>query len=106
MNAPSRRDRVLAYHQGGKVALRLPRPLRTVDDLCLAYTPGVADAVALCRQRFSHIIVVTNQQGIGKGLMSEEDLEAIHRNPESPAVQALEIANEILAFYNKDMCNQ
>ena len=45
MNAPSRRDRVLAYHQGGKVALRLPRPLRTVDDLCLAYTPGVADAV-------------------------------------------------------------
>ena len=33
-------------------------------------------------------------------------LEAIHRNPESPAVQALEIANEILAFYNKDMYNQ
>ncbi len=33
-------------------------------------------------------------------------LEAIHRNPESPAAQALEIANEILAFYNKDMYNQ
>ena len=33
-------------------------------------------------------------------------LEAIHLNPESPAVQALEIANEILAFYNKDMYNQ
>ena len=33
-------------------------------------------------------------------------LEAIHLNPDSPARQALEIANEILAFYNKDMYNQ
>ena len=33
-------------------------------------------------------------------------LEAIHLNPESPARQALDIANEILAFYNKDMYNQ
>ena len=33
-------------------------------------------------------------------------LEAIHLNPGSPAQQALDIANEILAFYNKDMYNQ
>ena len=33
-------------------------------------------------------------------------LEAIALNPDSPAKQALEIANEILAFYNKDMYNQ
>ncbi len=33
-------------------------------------------------------------------------LEAVHLNPESPAAQALDIANEILAFYNKDMYNQ
>ncbi len=33
-------------------------------------------------------------------------LEAVHMNPESPAKQALEMANEILAFYNKDMYNQ
>ncbi len=33
-------------------------------------------------------------------------LEAIHLNPSSPAQQALEIANEILDFYNKDMYNQ
>ena len=39
------REDVLKYHEGGKVALRLPRPLKTKDDLCLAYTPGVAHAV-------------------------------------------------------------
>ena len=36
---------VLNYHKGGKVALGLPKQLKTVDDLCLAYTPGVALAV-------------------------------------------------------------
>ena len=39
------RESVLEYHKGGKVAVRLPRPLKTKDDLCLAYTPGVAHAV-------------------------------------------------------------
>ena len=33
-------------------------------------------------------------------------LESTQLNPESPAAQALEIANEILDFYNKDMYNQ
>lgn len=33
-------------------------------------------------------------------------LEAIAINPDSPAAQALDIANEILDFYNKDMYNQ
>jgi len=39
------RDSVMAFHKGGKVAVRLPKPLKTKDDLCLAYTPGVAHAV-------------------------------------------------------------
>ena len=39
------REEVLKYHLGGKVAVRLPKALKTKDDLCLAYTPGVAHAV-------------------------------------------------------------
>ncbi len=39
------KEEVLAYHLGGKVAVRLPRQLKTKEDLCLAYTPGVAHAV-------------------------------------------------------------
>ena len=38
-------EEVLAYHRGGKVAVKLPRELKTKEDLCLAYTPGVAHAV-------------------------------------------------------------
>jgi malate dehydrogenase (oxaloacetate-decarboxylating)(NADP+) len=36
------REDVLEYHLGGKVGLRLTKKLATVQDLCLAYTPGVA----------------------------------------------------------------
>ena len=39
------REETLAFHKGGKVGTRLPKPLKTKDDLCLAYTPGVAHAV-------------------------------------------------------------
>ena len=38
-------EEVISYHQGGKVAVRLPKELKTKEDLCLAYTPGVAHAV-------------------------------------------------------------
>ena len=38
-------ETVLQFHRGGKVALDLPHPVRTVEDLCLAYTPGVGKAV-------------------------------------------------------------
>ena len=38
-------EEVISYHQGGKVAVRLPKELKTKEDLCLAYTPGVSHAV-------------------------------------------------------------
>ena len=39
------REQVLEYHLGGKIGLRLTKKLTTLQDLCLAYTPGVAIAV-------------------------------------------------------------
>jgi len=44
-NVPVNRETVLGFHQGGKVGVRLVKPLKTQNDLCLAYTPGVAHAV-------------------------------------------------------------
>lgn len=39
------REEILAYHQGGKVGVRLTKPLKGPADLSLAYTPGVAEPV-------------------------------------------------------------
>jgi len=47
------------------------------------FLPGVPTALAQLRQRFGRMVVVTNQQGIYKGLMTEGDLQAIHRRMRS-----------------------
>ena len=39
---------------------------------------GLAEALRLLAIDFQCIVVVTNQAGIGKGLMTEEDLRAVH----------------------------
>ena len=44
-NVPVTRDSVLAFHQQGKIGMRMTKPLKTPNDLSLAYTPGVAHAV-------------------------------------------------------------
>lgn len=41
--------------------------------------PGVAKAIAKANRLFSHVFVVTNQQGIGKGIMTERNLFEVHR---------------------------
>jgi len=50
--------------------------IRHVSELQLL--PGVTEALSILSARFLHVIVVTNQKGIGKGIMSEEDLAEIH----------------------------
>ncbi len=42
--------------------------------------PGTLEALAMLQPFFCRIFIVTNQQGIGKGLMTEQDLVNIH-NP-------------------------
>ncbi|MCB2221688.1 MAG: HAD family hydrolase [Bacteroidetes bacterium] len=42
------------------------------------FLPGTLEAIAIFTEIFRHIFVVTNQQGIGKGIMTETELEVIH----------------------------
>ena len=44
------------------------------------WLPGVLDAMPLLAKRYQRIFIVTNQQGVGKGLMTEADLEDVHRH--------------------------
>ena len=40
---------------------------------------GVKEALKLLADKFDKILIVTNQRGIGKGLMTEDDLRVIHQ---------------------------
>jgi len=42
------------------------------------FLPGVIDALKIFQNKFQRIFIVTNQQGIGRGLMSVGDLDEIH----------------------------
>ena len=58
------KEAVLKYHQGGKVAVKLPSPLKTKDDLCLAYTPGVAHAVKDIAENPEEVFEVTSKSNL------------------------------------------
>jgi histidinol-phosphate phosphatase family protein len=40
--------------------------------------PGIVDVLAWCKVQGFYTVLVTSQQGVGKGLMSMADLDAIH----------------------------
>ena len=61
------------------------------------WLPGAAFAVKKLREWAPHVVVVTNQQGIGKGLMSADDVASIHQHlldglaPDRSAVEAFQV---------------
>lgn len=42
------------------------------------FMPGVLEALGIFKEKFNHIIVVTNQQGVGKGIMTNDDVVNVH----------------------------
>ncbi|MFZ4781330.1 MAG: D-glycero-alpha-D-manno-heptose-1,7-bisphosphate 7-phosphatase [Armatimonadaceae bacterium] len=50
--------------------------VRTPDELVIL--PGVVDAIKALKNAGWQVAMVTNQQGIGKGLMTPADLDAVH----------------------------
>jgi D-glycero-alpha-D-manno-heptose 1-phosphate guanylyltransferase len=52
------------------------------------FSEGTLDALRILSDRFERIILITNQRGIGKGLMTENDLREIHEEMQSAIVEA------------------
>lgn len=47
------------------------------------FMPGIIEVLAWCRSRKLRTILVTSQQGVGKGIMKDSDLAAIHCHMQS-----------------------
>ena len=57
--------------------------VRLIDDYVknineFEFLPGVLEALKIFAEKFGRIIIVTNQQGVGKGLMTMHDVETVH----------------------------
>lgn len=49
---------------------------------------GAVEAITQLSDSFRHVFVVTNQQGIGKGIMTHEDLQVVHNNLQDRVTEA------------------
>jgi D-glycero-D-manno-heptose 1,7-bisphosphate phosphatase len=71
------RDGVLNCEAEGGGYVREPAEFR--------WLPGALDGLAILRQAGLHLSVVTNQSGVGRGLMSLEQLAAVHARMQADA---------------------
>lgn len=70
-------DWTLFLDRDGVINRRIPGEyIQSVSDF--EFLPGVLESIAFFSKIFCHLIVVTNQQGIGKGLMTEAELQSLH----------------------------
>lgn len=69
----------LFLDRDGVINLHFPKDyVKTWDEFY--FLDGAIDAIVKFNDLFGRIVVVTNQQGVGKGKMSEETLLNIHQN--------------------------
>lgn len=69
----------LFLDRDGVINSRIPDGYVTSPDE-FELLPGVIEALQILTKKFTRIFIVTNQQGVGKGLMSEGDLEDVHNH--------------------------
>jgi histidinol-phosphate phosphatase family protein len=80
-------DWTLFLDRDGVINRRIPEDyIRNPDQF--EFIPGVLEAFGIFNNLFRRIIVVTNQQGIGRGLMKVSDLELVHQRMRDEIDQA------------------
>ena len=73
------RDGVLNHQKEGSYILNWDE---------FVFYDGVLHALQFFATRFRYIFIVTNQRGVGKGLMTDDDLHVIHHNMQKSIEQA------------------
>jgi histidinol-phosphate phosphatase family protein len=66
------------------------------------FEPGALQALHILNPLFGRIIIITNQRGIGRGLMSEQDLSDIHQRMTSDIIRAGGRIDDIYYCPDKD----
>lgn len=69
-------DTLLLDRDGVINRLRPGDYVKTIDEF--EWLPGVLDALAAAARKFKGIYIITNQRGVGKGVMSGEALHELH----------------------------
>jgi D-glycero-D-manno-heptose 1,7-bisphosphate phosphatase len=74
-----RREKAVFLDRDGVINVRLPDGAYVTRREEFVFCEGVAEALRLLQEKGFLLIVVTNQRGIGRGLMTGKDLDDVHR---------------------------
>jgi histidinol-phosphate phosphatase family protein len=83
-----RREPTIVLDRDGVLNRKPPRAqyVRSWSDW--EWIPGSLDALRLLREANYRVIIASNQPGVSRGVMSEADLEAVHRRMKEEVAQA------------------
>ena len=70
------KDWTLFLDRDGTINKRIPGYVTRWDQF--SFLPETPQSIANCNHLFGRVFIITNQQGIGKELMTHDDLEVIH----------------------------
>jgi histidinol-phosphate phosphatase family protein len=92
----------LFLDRDGVINQRIPDDYVKLPDE-FEFIPGVIDAMKIFAGLFSPIIIITNQQGIGRGLMTDSQLNMVHKK----MIQKVTESNGRIdaVFYSPDLKN-
>ncbi|MDP4583461.1 MAG: HAD-IIIA family hydrolase [Verrucomicrobiales bacterium] len=103
MRAPAPQRQAVFFDRDG-VVNRSPGPgyVLGVDQFFL--NEGIAEAVRYLNERDILAIVITSQKGVGKGLMSDEDLATIHRHMQDELAKSGAAFDAIFVYTGRPDC--
>jgi D-glycero-D-manno-heptose 1,7-bisphosphate phosphatase len=85
----------LFLDRDGVINVRIPNDyVKTPQEFI--FIKGVPESIAQFKKIFGHVFVVTNQQGIGKGIMTESNLAEVHDYMQE---NLKSVGGEITRFY-------
>lgn len=103
MSEPAPLRRAVFFDRDG-VVNRSPGPGYVLDVGQFELSEGIAGAVRYLNEKGILAIVITSQKGVGKGLMSEADLDAIHRHMQDELAESGAAFDGIFAYTGTPEC--
>ena len=83
-NAASRPGRKAIFlDRDGVINRKLPEDAYVRNPAEFEFLPGAIEALSMMKDLGFLLVVTTNQRGIGRGFMTDRDLEAVHRHMRS-----------------------
>jgi D-glycero-D-manno-heptose 1,7-bisphosphate phosphatase len=76
MNTKLNHCKAVFLDRDGVINLKVPGYIKEIEEF--QFLPGVIEALSILKKLGYAVVIITNQRGIARGLMTNQDLSAVH----------------------------